>query len=478
MKIKIPTFEKAKVLVVGDVMLDQYWCGDVSRISPEAPVPVVHVHSVEERVGGAGNVALNISALGGSAKLLGLVGNDVAAGFIEKSLEKEQVTSCLLRVSDVPTISKLRVIGHNQQLIRLDFEKHFTKWQEEPFFTAYLTQLADSNLVILSDYGKGTLRHSVRMIELARKMGKPVLVDPKGRDFSIYRGATVIKPNMAEFEAVVGPCNNDENEIVTKALRLLEQYDFQAILITRGASGMSLIGNDKQVHHLPTQAREVYDVTGAGDTVIAALGSAMAAGEDLFTSMVIANIAAGEVVKRLGTTTVSVSELRRAIQRQQNSYAVILDEWQLLQQVQDAKSHGEKIVMTNGCFDILHSGHVTYLEKAKALGQRLIVAVNDDASVSRLKGKGRPLNKVQGRMLVLAALGAVDWVVPFSEDTPERLIKLISPDILVKGGDYKVNEIAGSDHVLSSGGEVIIIPLEEGFSTTAILEKMKVLKEP
>jgi D-beta-D-heptose 7-phosphate kinase / D-beta-D-heptose 1-phosphate adenosyltransferase len=475
MKIKIPTFEKAKVLVVGDVMLDQYWRGDVSRISPEAPVPVVHVHSVEQRVGGAGNVALNINALGGSARLLGLVGNDVAAEFIEKSLEKEHIANCLLRVSDVPTISKLRVIGHNQQLIRLDFEKHFTKWQEEPFFTAYLTQLADSNLVILSDYGKGTLRHSVRMIELARKMGKPVLVDPKGRDFSIYRGATVIKPNMAEFEAVVGPCNNDENEIVTKALPLLEQYDFQAILITRGAGGMSLICNDKQVYHLPTQAREVYDVTGAGDTVIAALGSAMASGEELFAAMVIANIAAGEAVKKLGTAAVSISELRRAIQRQQNSYAAILDEWQLLQQVKDARFHGEKIVMTNGCFDILHSGHVTYLEKAKALGQRLIVAVNDDASVFRLKGKGRPINKVQGRMLVLAALGAVDWVVPFSEDTPERLIKLISPDILVKGGDYKVSEIAGSDHILSSGGEVIIIPLEDGFSTTGILEKIKTL---
>ncbi|MBU0744402.1 MAG: bifunctional D-glycero-beta-D-manno-heptose-7-phosphate kinase/D-glycero-beta-D-manno-heptose 1-phosphate adenylyltransferase HldE [Gammaproteobacteria bacterium] len=472
MKIKIPAFEKAKVLVVGDVMLDRYWRGDVSRISPEAPIPVVHVQNIEERVGGAGNVAFNINALGGKASLLGLVGNDHVAETIEKGLDHEGIAHCLVRVPDATTICKLRVIGQSQQLIRLDFEKHFGDWGDESFFNAYITRLTDSNLVILSDYGKGTLQHSTKLIELARKMQKPVLVDPKSKDFSIYRGATVIKPNMAEFEAVVGHCR-DEAEIESKARQLLQQYNFEAILITRGAHGMSLVCKDKPVIHLPTKAREVYDVTGAGDTVIAALGAAMAAGEELHDAMLIANIAAGEVVKKLGTSTISISELRRAMQHQQNPWAGVVDEEHLLQQVKDARAHGEKIVVTNGCFDILHSGHVIYLEKAKALGQRLIVIVNDDASVSRLKGPKRPINKVQDRMLVLAALGSVDWVALFSEDTPERLIKLINPDILVKGGDYKVHEIAGSDHVLSQGNEVVIIPFEDGFSTTLMLDRIK-----
>lgn len=473
MKTKIPQFDKAKILVVGDVMLDRYWQGDVARISPEAPVPVVNIQQTEERIGGAGNVALNINALGGCAKILGLVGDDDAANFIERNLEKNSIASCLLRVSGAPTISKLRVVGHGQQLIRLDFEEHFKQWDESAFFTAYVTQLADRNLVILSDYGKGTLRHSEKLIALARKMKRPVLVDPKNKDFGVYRGATIITPNLAEFEAVVGRCQND-SEIESRARKLLDEYDLQAILITRGAHGMSLIASDEPAIHLPTEAREVYDVTGAGDTVIATLGAALAAGEDLFTAMVLANTAAGEVVKKFGVSVITLAELRRALQRQQNDpWAAILNEEQLLQQVKDARLHGEKIVMTNGCFDVLHAGHVMYLEKAKALGHRLIVAVNDDYSVSRLKGHGRPINKLHDRMLILAALGAVDWVVPFGEDTPERLVRLVNPDFLVKGGDYQVSEIAGSDHVLSAGGKVEIISFEEGFSTTQMLKKIK-----
>lgn len=472
MKIKIPPFEKAKVLVVGDVMLDRYWQGDVSRISPEAPVPVVHVHHIEERVGGAGNVALSIRALGGQVGLLGLVGNDATAEVIEKSLEQVKVANCLLRVADLPTISKLRVISHSQQLIRLDFEKHFNHWDEDAFFTAYVSRLADSDLVILSDYGKGTLAHSVRLIELACKMQKPVLVDPKSRDFSIYRGATVITPNMVEFAAVVGSCR-DEAEIEVKARQLLHQYGFQAVLITRGAHGMSLIGKDQPAIHLPAEAQQVYDVTGAGDTVIATLGAAMAAGADLFEAVVLANIAASEAVKKLGTATVSIAELRDAIHhRHHDSNTAILNEERLLKYVKEVRARGEKIVMTNGCFDILHAGHVLYLEKAKELGQKLIVAVNDDHSIFRLKGSGRPINKVRERMLVLAALGAVDWVVPFSEDTPARLIKLLAPDILVKGGDYKVSEIAGSSDVLGYGGKVVTIPITDGFSTSSVVARI------
>jgi D-beta-D-heptose 7-phosphate kinase / D-beta-D-heptose 1-phosphate adenosyltransferase len=470
MKIKIPSFEKAKVLVVGDIMLDQYWHGNVSRISPEAPVPVVCVEKVEERIGGAGNVALNIKALGGSAKLLGLVGDDAAAKTVENILEKKGIGHRLLPVTDIPTITKLRIIGHDQQLIRLDFEKRFIDWQEEPFFNAYSTELADCNMVILSDYNKGTLSHSAKLISLAKKMGKPVLVDPKGRDFSIYRGATLITPNWSEFEAVVGPCS-DEKDIEIKACELMARYDLEAVLITRGANGMSLVCGEKKSYHLPAEVREVYDVTGAGDTVIATLGCSLASGEELIDATRLANIAAGEVVKKFGTSSISPSELRRAV-GSRGVFDNVLDENELLQRVQDAREHGEKIVMTNGCFDILHLGHVTYLEKAKALGHRLIVAVNDDASVSRLKGAERPVNALKARMQVLAALGAVDWVVPFSEDTPDRIIELISPDILVKGDDYQVHEIAGSSHVLNSGGEVIRIPLEKGYSTTGVLKKI------
>lgn len=473
MQIKIPPFEKVKIFVVGDVMLDRYWLGDVSRISPEAPVPVVHVNQTEERVGGAANVALNLKALGAQTKILGLVGNDTEAKLIEKILGQEKITNCLLRVSGATTISKLRVIGHNQQLIRLDFEGPFSEWQKDDFFTAYLAQLAGSDLVILSDYGKGTLKHSAKLIEHARKMQKKVLVDPKSRDFSIYHGATVITPNIAEFEAVVGACHNDATQIAQKATQLINQHDFQAVLITRGASGMSLVRRDSPAIHLPTEAREVYDVTGAGDSVIATLGAALGAGAELPDAIVLANIAAGEVVRKMGTTPISLFDLQRAVRKQQNASASLLSEEQLLQQVKDARAQGEKIVMTNGCFDILHVGHVTYLEKAKALGQKLIVAVNDDASISRLKGAGRPINKTRERMLVLAALSSVDWVTAFYENTPERLIKLVSPDILVKGGDYKIPEIAGSDHVLKSGGEVVTIPLEEGFSTSSVLERAK-----
>ena len=472
MKIKIPSFAKAKILVVGDVMLDRYWHGGVERVSPEAPVPIAHIQQTEDRVGGAGNVALNICALGGSASLLGVVGEDEAAQKLEALLKTAGVKNCLLHLPNNSTISKLRVIARNQQLIRLDMEEKFKSWDTAEFFSAYTDSLADSDLVVFSDYGKGTLQCVTEMIRLARTMQKTVLVDPKSKDFSIYRDATVITPNFAEFEAVVGPCH-DDREIEIKALELLQQYDIQALLVTRGAKGMSLIFKEKAAVHLPTDVNEVYDVTGAGDTVIATLGCALAIGEGLEQAMMCANTAAGVAVKKLGATAVSHFELQRAMRKQQTVQSSILDTKHLLQQVAEARAHGEKIIMTNGCFDLLHAGHVLYLEQAKDLGDRLIVAVNDDASVKRLKGEGRPINTVQERMLVLAALDSVDWVVPFAKDTPEHLIKLVAPDVLVKGGDYQPQEIAGADCVLSYGGKVIIIPFIEGFSSSTMLKKIE-----
>jgi len=471
MKIEIPEFEKARVLVIGDVMLDRYWYGDTFRISPEAPVPVVHIRQTEERVGGAGNVALNVHSLGAVTSLIGLVGNDNAATILETRLQDVGVKANLLHVTN-PTITKLRVIGRSQQLIRLDTEEPFADKNFTELFAIYEKQLAETDIVILSDYGKGTLRLCEKFIARARKSNIPVLVDPKSRDFGIYSGATVITPNLAEFEAVVGHCKDDA-EICSKGLELIRKYSFQAILITRGAQGMSLICNDTKAVHLPTHAQEVYDVTGAGDTVIATLAAALAAGEDIVDAIVFANAAAGVSVRKLGAAAVSIAELRRAMQKQQDPWAGILSEEHLLQEINDARAHGEKIVMTNGCFDILHSGHITYLEKAKGLGQRLLIAVNTDDSVRRLKGKDRPVNKLAERMLVLAALRAVDWVVAFSEDTPQRIIHKVAPDILVKGGDYKMDEIVGADFVQSYGGKVVIVPFEDGFSTTSMLDRIR-----
>ncbi|MCL5260764.1 MAG: bifunctional D-glycero-beta-D-manno-heptose-7-phosphate kinase/D-glycero-beta-D-manno-heptose 1-phosphate adenylyltransferase HldE [Gammaproteobacteria bacterium] len=473
MKINIPPFEKARVIIVGDVMLDRYWHGDSARISPEAPVPVVHVRQFEDRAGGAANVACNVCALGAKAILFGLIGNDKEGQLLQKILDQTKVESHLIKVSDAPTISKLRIIGRNQQLIRLDLEEHFADANAEILLADFAKSLASADIVILSDYGKGTLKEVQKFISLARAANIPVLVDPKSKHFGIYAGATVITPNYGEFVAVVGNCSSN-SDIESKGLALLHKYNFHAVLVTRGAQGMSLICEDKKVEHLPTHASEVYDVTGAGDTVIATLGTSLAVGEDLFSAMVLANAAAGVAVKKIGAAAISSSELRRAMAHQQDPWVAILDdEEHLMQQVKDARSHGEKIIMTNGCFDILHAGHVTYLERAKDLGGRLIIAVNSDESVKKLKGASRPINNLQQRMLLLAALRAVDWVVAFSEDTPERLIKLVSPDVLVKGGDYKVDEIAGAKHVLSYGGKVIIIPFEEGFSTSTMLARIR-----
>ena len=471
MKIEIPLFSNVHVLVVGDVMLDTYWRGDTSRVSPEAPVQIVQVKQNENRAGGAANVALNVASLGAKATIMGFVGDDSAGKTLQNILSKHLIECEFSYVPNLPTINKLRVISHNQQLIRLDFEELFAKIDFSDFLERYKSNINKADVVVLSDYGKGTLANSRELIKIARKAGVPVLVDPKNVDFSCYEQATIVTPNLQEFRAVVGKCNGDD-ELAKKALELIKKHDFEALIVTKSAEGMSLITKSGEAMHIPTRAREVFDVTGAGDTAIAVLATSYAANKNFAESMVLANAAAGVVVRKLGTSTISVAELRRAMQRQQDPWAAILTEEELLQQIKDAREHGEKIVMTNGCFDILHSGHVIYLEKAKALGHRLVMAVNDDASVKRLKGASRPINSLDQRMLVLAALRSVDWVVPFSEDTPERLIMAVTPDILAKGGDYKVNEIAGSEYVINSGGAVKIIPFEEGFSTTRMIERI------
>ncbi|GGE85135.1 bifunctional D-glycero-beta-D-manno-heptose-7-phosphate kinase/D-glycero-beta-D-manno-heptose 1-phosphate adenylyltransferase HldE [Shewanella carassii] len=472
MKVTLPPFEKAKVLVVGDVMLDRYWVGPTGRISPEAPVPVVRINQIEDRPGGAANVALNIAALGGSVQLAGIVGADEAASALNTGVSTLGVEPKWLTVEDKPTITKLRVLSRNQQLIRLDFEETFAQEQSQALLAQSEALLDDCKVLVLSDYAKGAIDQPQAFIAKARAKGIRVLVDPKGSDFGRYAGASLITPNMSEFEAVVGTVSS-EADLVAKAQALISKHQLGAILVTRSEKGMTLITSEGDELHIPTVAREVYDVTGAGDTVISALATALAAGSDLPQACAIANTAAGVVVGKLGTSTVSRIELIEALaQHQGESGFGVVSEDQLLYAMQQAKLRGERVVMTNGCFDILHAGHVSYLKEARALGDRLIVAVNDDASVKRLKGEGRPVNSLERRMAVLAGLAAVDWVVPFSEDTPQRVISRLLPDLLVKGGDYRVEEIAGGEEVIAAGGSVKVLGFEDGISTTAIIQNI------
>ncbi|WP_371376953.1 bifunctional D-glycero-beta-D-manno-heptose-7-phosphate kinase/D-glycero-beta-D-manno-heptose 1-phosphate adenylyltransferase HldE [Thalassotalea aquiviva] len=472
MKVDIPNFNDARVLVVGDVMLDRYWYGPTGRISPEAPVPVVKINNNEDRPGGAANVALNIASLGGTVSLVGLTGDDEAADALDTALSAMDVICQFSRSIDIPTITKLRVLSRNQQLLRLDFEESLADIDKTELLAKVEQNLQQHHLLLLSDYNKGTLSHVPELIAMAQAHNIPVLVDPKGHDFSKYKGATLITPNLSEFEAVVGPCQT-EDELVNKGKALLAELELEALLVTRSENGMTLIRANEDELHLPTQAREVYDVTGAGDTVIATLALAVAAGATFAESSALANIAAGIVVGKLGTSTVSEVEIAQEINKGQESGSGVVSESQLKIIIDQAKKRGERVVMTNGCFDILHAGHVSYLSHAHKLGDRLIVAVNDDASVKRLKGSGRPVNPVDRRMAVLAGLGAVDWVVPFSEDTPQRLIANLLPDILVKGGDYNVEDIAGGKEVIAAGGEVQVLNFEEGISTTEIINTIR-----
>ncbi|HLD17006.1 MAG TPA: D-glycero-beta-D-manno-heptose 1-phosphate adenylyltransferase, partial [Coxiellaceae bacterium] len=361
-------------------------------------------------------------------------------------------------------------VGQNQQLIRLDFEQLPFAIDEE-LLQDYEEKLQHVQVVILSDYAKGTLLNPLPFIARARKRGLPVLVDPKHVDFRLYRGATVITPNLKEFEQAVGHCHS-EAEMVEKARELIHSCELGALLITRGKDGMLLIQAHEPPLAISATAREVYDVTGAGDTVIGLLGACLATGMSLSEAAKVANLAAGLVVGKLGAATVTVPELKRALLQAHDHHSGLLTQAQLLEVVSTAKAHGEKIVMTNGCFDILHAGHIQYLEQAKALGDYLIVAVNDDDSVRRLKGPLRPLNTLEDRLYTVASLRAVDAVIPFSEDTPAALVEAILPDYLVKGGDYRVEEIAGSATVIAAGGQVIILDFKPGCSTSGLLERI------
>lgn len=470
---KVPAFG-GRVTVIGDVMLDRYWYGSSSRISPEAPVPVVNVERYENRAGGAANVALNLSALGIACDIIGIVGKDEQADVLKDLLKEKNIETRFIEEADLPTITKLRILSRHQQLLRVDFEKGYEGVDQGRMMQTLRQSLRDTNVVICSDYGKGALSSVKNMIAECRRLNIKVLVDPKGVDFSRYEGATLLTPNMSEFEAVVGKVK-DNDDLERKALKLIKDFNLEALLVTRSEDGMSLVVPGKPALHIPTYAREVYDVTGAGDTVIATLGACLASGCDLPTACAVANRAGGIVVGKLGTSTVTPAELHDEICARNGGcvHTGVVSEDELVEEIALLKQKGKRVVMTNGCFDILHRGHVDYLQKARALGDILIVAVNSDESVQGLKGPTRPIVPLENRMEVLAALGCVDFVVPFNEDTPQRLIARVLPDILVKGGDYKVEQIAGHKEVLANGGKVKILNFVDNCSTSNIVKKIQ-----
>lgn len=464
-------FSAAKILVVGDVMLDHYWHGNAGRISPEAPVPVVKFAKEDWRAGGAANVAMNLAALGAQVKLLGITGRDKAADQLQQMLEKSGVAVQWVQSNNQPTITKLRILSHHQQLLRVDFEESFANDMGDQLLQHYQAWLTDVDVVVFSDYAKGTLANIQNLIQLAKSAGKTTLVDPKGNDFSIYGGVSWIKPNRSELAVVLGDVSSQEN-IIAKAPAMLQNLGIANLLVTLSEAGMLLVQADGKHAHWGAHATEVFDVTGAGDTVMATLAAALGAGASIKQAVDWSNRAASVVVQKVGTSLVTPEEIQATFHHKPSCSGVV-DDWQRLGQcIAMAQSQGESVVLTNGCFDILHPGHLRYLAEAKALGDRLVVAVNSDASVSRLKGPSRPVNGLQDRMEMLAALEVVDWVVSFSEDTPENLICTLKPNLLVKGGDYKPEEVAGGKCVRANGGEVKILSFHQGHSTTNLIKKI------
>ena len=459
----LPNFSAARVAVIGDVMLDRYWQGHAGRISPEAPVPVVKMGFEENRLGGAANVALNLAVLGCQVQLGGLVGQDEAGQTLAQEAQRRGIQTQLHIDSERPTILKLRVLAGQHQVMRVDFE---TPFEGHPSLT---TLPSDLDALVLSDYAKGTLAQVDQIIVAARKQNLPVIVDPKGTDWRKYRGATLLTPNFSEWTAVAGQ-PTDEDHLAAMAQRLIHELDLQGLLITRSEKGMSLYQRSLAPIHIATEAKAVADVTGAGDTVVAALAGALGAGESLENACRLANSAAGVVVAKVGTSTVTPRELAEA--RAHDIAGVAEDLAQLQHWVRSYQAAGEKVVFTNGCFDILHAGHVAYLNEAASLGDRLIVAVNSDRSVSALKGPTRPVNHADQRMAVLAGLAAVDHVIEFDTDTPRELLTALRPDVLVKGGDYSdVSEVVGHEIVQGYGGQVQVLGVVAGVSTTQIIEK-------
>ena len=470
-------FSQLRVLVIGDIMLDRYIHGDVERISPEAPVPVLRHARRYERAGGAANVAMNLAGLGCQTILAGFWGNDNEKTELFAILERANVDTVGVVTSSLPTISKTRIVGRTQQLLRLDIESRDKPPAAE---AADLQQraadlVAKVHAVILSDYAKGALSNALceAVIRAARNAGIPILADPKTPDFSKYNGATTVCPNLGELSAATRIPVHHTEELLAAGQALVAEHDFQFLTVTMSERGISVLRN-AGIYHSAARAREVFDVSGAGDTVIATLAASLAAGLKIETAVDLANVAAGIVVSKVGTVPIASNELVAALTPSSGVTAgeKILDRERIKLRVAEWRATGETIVFTNGCFDLLHVGHITLLEDCRRFGSKLVLGLNADASVCRLKGPTRPIVSERERARVMAALAAVDAVVLFEEDTPLELIRALKPDVLVKGGDYTIETVVGHEDVLAAGGRVEIVPTVEGFSTTNIVKKL------
>ena len=471
MSFRLPLTVPARIVVVGDFIVDRYWFGDAARVSQEAPVPVVDVCDVEDRPGGAANVALNVVAMGARCTFVAAVGEDAAAHSVRQTLQAAGVECDFVTVPGWETNLKVRAVSQRQQLMRADFERKLPAAAGEAVRRRAAARLAEADAVILEDYDKGAIAGPQLLTREARDAGVKIVVDPKHKDFAHYAGADVIKPNLREFERVAGAWRN-EADLAAKGEAILERAGAGALVVTRGGEGLTVI-TCGSANHIPGSNVHVADRTGAGDTVAAALGVGLGLGWGVVDAARMANAAAGLACARSGTVAVSGAEINRALAASGSMDGGVLTQEQLIAAVGEARERGERIVFTNGCFDILHPGHVGYLAEARELGDRLVVAVNDDASAAALKGPGRPANPLRDRMRVLAALSSVDWVVPFSEDTPEALLHAVRPDVLVKGGDYAEREIVGARLVREYGGQVRALRLVEDCSTTSIISRVE-----
>ncbi|MDA1261017.1 MAG: D-glycero-beta-D-manno-heptose-7-phosphate kinase, partial [Planctomycetota bacterium] len=453
-----------RIAVVGDFMLDRYLWGDATRVSPEAPVPVVHARREEDRPGGAGNVALNLAAMGAHALCFGAIGSDRDGETLVHLLAEAGTEASGMQIcGDRPTVQKIRVLARNQQMLRVDREEVRPLESEAEARLLAALCAATWDALVLSDYGKGVLTPNVIEAALAeaRRRGAPSVVDPKHRHLGRYRGATLVTPNRAEAEAAAGELLPDREALALVGERLRRESGLEMLLVTLGADGMFLLGEGRAPFHLPTAARQVFDVTGAGDTVVAMLAAALAALLDAETAVRLANCAAGVAVAKVGTAAVGRDEVLHALHAEGATHKTIAtDAFAALQAAAAAwRREGLRVVFTNGCFDLLHAGHVRYLQEARRQGDVLVIGLNDDESVRRLKGPERPFNPLEDRAEVLAALACVDLVAPFSEDTPERLVRELGPDVLVKGSDWEGKDVAGADAVRARGGVVRFVEL-------------------
>ena len=475
----VESLSGCRVLVVGDVMLDKFVHGRVERISPEAPIPVLRVTGETKMLGGAGNVVRNLAALSAGGRFVGVVGDDSARYDVAAELDKfPSVGPALIVDSSRQTSIKTRFVAGNQQMLRADRENDapLADVIRAAIIREATEALDECDVVVLSDYAKGVLSAEVTgdIIAHARTAGKTVIVDPKGTDYSRYRGATVLTPNRAELAAATGMATETDAEITAAARKLIAEVGVDAVLATRSADGMSLVTASGEVTHLATEAREVFDVSGAGDTVVATIAAAIAAGAELPRAAALANVAAGIVVGKVGTAAAYAADVIAALHHRDlsSAEAKVLGLEQALDRIEIWRRRGFKVGFTNGCFDLLHPGHVAILAKSRDACDRLVVGLNSDASVKRLKGEGRPIQAEMARAAVLASLASVDMVVLFGEDTPLELISAIKPDVLVKGADYTHDEVVGADVVEAHGGSVLLIELEPGHSTTSTIARI------